>query len=57
MMQEAPELSTPELNATVDELVRLAKEGDEDAIVGLLSERVPGSLIGQAPPPDFTAVL
>jgi len=57
MVQEDPGLSTPELNATIDELVRLAREGDEDAIVGLLSERVPGSLIGQTPPPDFTSVL
>jgi FlaA1/EpsC-like NDP-sugar epimerase len=57
MVQEDPGLSTPELNATIDELVRLAREGDQDAIVGLLSERVPGSLIGQTPPPDFTSVL
>jgi len=57
MVQEDPGLSTPELNATIDELVRLAREGDEGAIVGLLSERVPGSLIGQTPPPDFTSVL
>jgi FlaA1/EpsC-like NDP-sugar epimerase len=45
------------LDATIDELVRLAREGDAEAIVGLLSERVPGSLLGQVPPPDFTAVL
>ncbi len=57
MVQEEPGLSTAELNATIDELIRLAREGDQDAIVGLLSERVPGSLIGQAPPPDFTAVI
>jgi FlaA1/EpsC-like NDP-sugar epimerase len=57
MVQEEPGLSTAELNATIDELIRLAREGDQNAIVGLLSERVPGSLIGQAPPPDFTAVL
>ncbi len=46
-----------ELQVTIDELVRLAKEGDDQAIMGLLSERVPGSLIGQAPPPDLTSVL
>jgi FlaA1/EpsC-like NDP-sugar epimerase len=45
------------LYATIDELMRLAKEGDAHAIVGLLSERVPGSLLGQAPPPDLTSVL
>jgi len=45
------------LCATIDELVRLAREGDAHAIVGLLSERVPGSLLGQAPPPDLTSVI
>ncbi len=45
------------LYATIDELVRLAREGDAQAIVGLLNERVPGSLLGQVPPPDLTSVL
>jgi hypothetical protein len=35
----------------------LAREGDVGAIVGLLGERVPGNLLGQAPPPDMKAVL
>jgi FlaA1/EpsC-like NDP-sugar epimerase len=45
------------LVATIEELVRLAKEGDSPSIVGLLSERVPGSVLGQQPPPGPTAVL
>jgi FlaA1/EpsC-like NDP-sugar epimerase len=45
------------LEATIDELMRLATEGDGKAIVGLLSERVPGSMLGQSPPPDFTTVI
>ncbi len=45
------------LAATIDELDRLAQEGDVAAIVGLLGERVPGNLLGQAPPPDMKAVL
>jgi len=45
------------LDTTVEELVRLAREGDAQAIVGLLSERVPGSVLGQVPPPDLTSVL
>jgi FlaA1/EpsC-like NDP-sugar epimerase len=45
------------LAATIDELGRLAREGDVGAIVGLLAERVPGNLLGQAPPPDLKAVL
>jgi FlaA1/EpsC-like NDP-sugar epimerase len=45
------------LQATIGELMRLALEGDAQALVGLLSERVPGSLIRQSPPPDYTSVL
>lgn len=45
------------LDTAVEELVRLAREGDAQAIVGLLSERVPGSVLGQVPPPDLTSVL
>lgn len=45
------------LEATIDELVRLASESDGQAIVGLLSERVPGSMLGQSPPPDLTTVI
>jgi FlaA1/EpsC-like NDP-sugar epimerase len=45
------------LTSTIDELGRLAREGDVAAIVGLLGERVPGNLLGQAPPPDMKAVL
>jgi FlaA1/EpsC-like NDP-sugar epimerase len=50
-------LTNSQLQATIDELVRLAKEGDAEAILGLLSERVPGSMLGQAPPPDLTSVI
>jgi len=45
------------LQAALDELVRLAHEGDGRAIVGLLSERVPGSILGQTPPPDLSTVI
>ncbi len=50
-------LERPALEAMIDELVRLAEEGDSSAIVGLLKERVPGSLLGLTPPPDLTSVL
>ena len=45
------------LQVTIGEFRRLAREGDSQALIGLLSERVPGSKIRQAPPPDFTSVL
>ena len=56
-VEEEVDLSGESLEATVGELLRLAREGDTGAILGLLSERVPGSLLGQAPPPDYTSVL
>jgi len=45
------------LQVTIGEFRRLAREGDSQALIGLLGERVPGSKIRQAPPPDFTSVL
>jgi FlaA1/EpsC-like NDP-sugar epimerase len=56
-VEEDLDLNGEALEATVGELLRLSREGDTGAILGLLSERVPGSLLGQAPPPDFTSVL
>jgi FlaA1/EpsC-like NDP-sugar epimerase len=50
-------LEGDQLQITVGELMRLALEGDDQAIVGLLSERIPGNLIRETPPPDFTSVL
>ena len=42
-------LATETLRSTIDELVKLGKEGDEDAIVDLLSECAPGAMIGLLP--------
>jgi FlaA1/EpsC-like NDP-sugar epimerase len=50
-------LSGEVLEATIDELVRLSREGDAEAIIGLLSERIPGNMLSQLPPPDMTSVL
>lgn len=50
-------MSAVSLQATIDELMRLAMEGDGQAIVGLLDERVPGSMLRQSPPPDLTTVI
>ena len=56
-VEENSELETSVLEATIDELVLLAHEGDSEAIIGLLNERVPKSVLGQTPPPDLTAVI
>jgi len=54
--QDEP-LSGEMLEASIEELVRLAREGDAEAIIGLLSERIPGNMLSQLPPPDMTSVL
>ncbi len=46
-----------QLGATVGELLRLAHESDAESIIGLLSNCVPGSMIRETPPPDFTSVI
>jgi FlaA1/EpsC-like NDP-sugar epimerase len=56
-VEENGELESSMLEATIDELVLLAHEGDSEAIIGLLNERVPKSVLGQSPPPDLTAVV
>jgi FlaA1/EpsC-like NDP-sugar epimerase len=56
-VDENGDISTELLDVTLDELVRLAQEGDSEAIIGLLDERVPQSLLGKTPPPDLTAII
>jgi FlaA1/EpsC-like NDP-sugar epimerase len=56
-VSEDPSLRLERLDVTLEELARLAQEGDSQAILGLLNERVPGCLLGQTPPPDFTEIL
>ena len=45
------------LQATLDELSRLVRDGDAQALIGLLNERVPGSVVGKTPPPDLISVI
>jgi len=50
-------LQGDQLQATIGEFIRLSLEGDSQALIGLLSERIPGNLIRETPPPDFTSVI
>lgn len=45
------------LEATLEELGRLARDDDAEALIGLLNQRVPGSLVGKTPPADLISVL
>jgi len=56
-VEDEVHLQGEQLQVTIGEFMRLAREGDSKALIGLLSERVPGSKIRQTPPPDFTSVL
>jgi FlaA1/EpsC-like NDP-sugar epimerase len=53
---EESDLLGDALAATVRELIQLAQEGDSQAILGLLRERVPANRLGEAPPPDLTSI-
>jgi FlaA1/EpsC-like NDP-sugar epimerase len=44
------------LEAAVNELVRLAREGDASAIIHLLDEVIPDASIYSTPPPDIQAI-
>jgi FlaA1/EpsC-like NDP-sugar epimerase len=45
------------LETTLEELGRLARDDDAEALIGLLNQRVPGSLVGKTPPADLISVL
>ena len=50
-------LSGEVLQETVEELVHLAREGDEDAIIRILDGCIPGSAVRSTPPPDITSIV
>ncbi|NMB67419.1 MAG: polysaccharide biosynthesis protein [Chloroflexi bacterium] len=50
------ELHGEELRRAVNELGRLAQEGDATSIIRLLDELIPGSEVRCTPPPDLTAI-
>ena len=45
-----------ELRNIVDELVRLAREGDPQAIIAMLDDLVPCAAIRSTPPPELTSI-
>lgn len=51
---EAPD--SQQLEAALRELIALAEANDGSGILKRLGELLPGSEVGQAPPPDFTAL-
>jgi len=54
-LDEEETLNGEALNQTINEVIRLAREGDIQAIMTLLDEVIPGSAICSTPPPDLTS--
>lgn len=53
---EPEQLSGRKLTETVKKLVALAEKNNNKAILKILGETLPGSEVGSAPPPEFTAL-
>jgi len=45
------------LQQTVDELLRLAQDGEKVAILDLLDATIPSATVRATPPPDMTSVV
>jgi len=50
------ELFGKQLNSSLEELLKLAREGDAQAIICLLDELIPDSAVHSTPPPEITAI-
>jgi FlaA1/EpsC-like NDP-sugar epimerase len=50
-------LSGQPLFSVVDDLILLAREGDQAAIIRILDEMIPGAAVRSAPPPDMTTFI
>ncbi len=45
------------LRRTINDLIHLAREGDQEAIVRILDEFIPGAAVRSTPPPDLTSIV
>jgi FlaA1/EpsC-like NDP-sugar epimerase len=54
-LDEEEVLNGKALDQTINEIIRLAREGDIQAIMSMLDEVIPGSAICCTPPPDLTS--
>ncbi len=50
-------LSGQDLDKAVDDMIRLAGEGDSQAIVDLLDALIPGAMVRSTPPMDFSSLI
>jgi len=57
LLKDEDILGGPILRQTVNDLIHLAREGDDTAIVRILDEFIPGAAVRSTPPPDMTAII
>jgi FlaA1/EpsC-like NDP-sugar epimerase len=50
-------LSGQPLFSIVDDLLHLAREGDNASIIRILDEMIPGAAVRSTPPPDMTSFI
>jgi len=55
-IEEEAQLSDDALRESIDELARLADEGDSNTIVKLLDELIPGAAVESTPPSTLTSI-
>src|SRR4030042_1130 len=56
-LNENEVLTSIDLEATVNNLIELGKNGDPDQIVNMLNKIVPGAVVSSTPSPDLTSVI
>ena len=49
-------LTGDQLAQSVDEMLRLAVDGDTEAVVSLMDDLIPGSAVRSSPPPELTSI-
>ena len=55
--EEDEAVNVRHLSQTIDELYRLAQQGETEAIVNVLDEVIPNAAVRSVPPPDLTSVV
>jgi FlaA1/EpsC-like NDP-sugar epimerase len=56
-LNENEVLTSHDLEATINNLIELGKNGDPDQIVSMLNKIVPGAVVSSTPSPDLTSVI
>ena len=50
-------VDSPSLTNSLDQLARLARQGETEAVLNVLDEVIPGAAVRSSPPPDMTSLV